>query len=64
MTKEEGWCVCVRVLCVPCLCTHLPVCMLRGCRTVTAVTQPRSRGGEKDGKGRVGERGGENTGVE
>lgn len=47
-----------------CLCTHLPVCMSRGCRTVTAVTQPRSRGGEKDGKGRAGERGSENTGVE
>lgn len=46
-----------------CLCTYLPACMLRGCRTVTAVTQPRSRGGEKDGKGRAGERGGENTGV-
>lgn len=63
MTKEEGCCVCV--LCVPCLCMHLPVCMLRGCRTVTAVTQPRPRGGEKDGKGRIGgERAGENTGVE
>lgn len=47
-----------------CLCMDLPVCMLRGCHTVTAVTQPWSRGGEKDGKGRAGERGSENTGVE
>lgn len=37
--------------------------MLRGCHAVTAVTQPRSRSGEDDGKGRVGERRGENVGV-
>lgn len=48
--KRRG---CVCVLCVPCLCMHLPACMLRGCHTVTAVTQPWSQGGEKDGKGRV-----------
>lgn len=46
--KEKGVCSCA------CLC---------GCRAVTAVTQPRSRSGEDDGKGRVGERRGENIGV-
>lgn len=54
--KRVGVCVCVS-------CVFL-VCTLSGCRTVTAVTQPRSRGGEKDEEGRDGERGGEETGVE
>ena len=67
MTKEDGWCVrvcvCARAMCGSCLCVHLRACMFSGCRTVTAVTQPQSQGGEMDRKGRVGERGGENSGV-